>query len=221
MAYAGDLNSKTSLFIGRFLTGFCCGLITLTAPVYIAETSDPQKRGFLGAGFQLNVTIGIVFTYIVGKYTNWADLALYVTVFPLLLLFIILWLPESPAWLLKKGRISDATEANLFLHGAEGSRRLAVDVSAATIQNDGIESNSINVLQQIRFLYDPQCYRPLIICVSLMFFQQFSGVNAIIFFMNSIFQSSGFTKLDPSDSSIIVAFIQVVATGVACWLSDR
>lgn len=226
MAYSGNLGSLTTLMIGRFLTGFCCGLISLTAPCYIGETCDPAKRGFFGSGFQLTVSLGIVITYIIGKYFVWADLALFLTLFPLLLLFTILFMPESPSWLLKKGRISEATEANMFLHGAEGSRRMAVDVSIPTYQQDPNEAMIFNnghpsTMQQFKLFALAKYYRPLIIAIALMFFQQFSGVNAIIFFMTSIFENSHFEAILPSDSTIIVGFIQVLATLLACFLSDK
>lgn len=223
IAYSGNFNSTVTLFIGRFFTGLCCGLISLTAPVYIGETSDPSKRGFFGSGFQLTVTLGIVITYLLGKYLNWADLALLLAVFPFMLLFTIICMPESPAWLLKKGRISEATEANIFLHGAEGSRRLAVDVSIPTIQvqNDDFESNGLPIFQQFNLFKKSQYYKPLLISMSLMFFQQFSGINAIIFFMTLIFTDSRFETISPADSTIIVGFIQVLITLVACFLSDK
>lgn len=223
MACAGNLDSVAALMIGRFLTGLCCGLVSLTAPVYISETCDPDKRGFFGSGFQLSVTFGIVITYVIGKYLNWADLALLLTLFPFLFLITILWMPESPAWLLKKGRISEATEANLFLYGAEGSRRVAVDVSIPTIDSDseGSEDGSFAVLRQIRLFRHVQYYKPMLISIALMFFQQFCGVNAIITSMSSIFQKSNFQMISASDSSIIVGFIQVFATLIACFLSDK
>ncbi|KAH9424590.1 facilitated trehalose transporter Tret1-2 homolog [Dermatophagoides pteronyssinus] len=235
MAYSGNLDSLTTLMIGRFLTGFCCGLISLTVPVYIGETCDPAKRGFFGSGFQLTVSFGIVVTYVIGKYFIWSDLALFLTAFPLLLLLTILFMPESPVWLLKKGRISEATEANIYLHGAEGSRRMAVDITIPTtyvIEQDsndngngiggGIYINgNASIMQQFRLFSLSKYNRPLYIAIALMFFQQFSGVNAMIFFMTSIFERSKFESISPSDSTIIVGFIQVLATLLACFLSDK
>ncbi|XP_046912227.1 trehalose transporter 1-like protein [Dermatophagoides farinae] len=241
IAYSGNFDSLATLMIGRFITGFCCGLISLTVPVYIGETCDPAKRGFFGSGFQLTVTLGIVLTYIIGKYFIWSDLALFLTAFPLLLLLTILFMPESPVWLLKKGRISEATEANMFLHGAEGSRRVAVDITipatyvipqdsnengiasaAAAGIGDGVYINgNASIVQQFRLFSLSKYYKPLYIAIALMFFQQFSGVNAMIFFMTSIFESSNFESISPSDSTIIVGFIQVLATLLACFLSDK
>ncbi|KAH9406999.1 Solute carrier 2 (Facilitated glucose transporter) member 8, partial [Tyrophagus putrescentiae] len=244
MACSGYLDSLWSLMIGRFLTGYCCGLVSLTAPMYIAETADPEKRGFYGSGYQLSCTFGIVMTYVLGKYLNWADLALLMTAPPFLCLLSILCVPESPAWLLRKGRIAEATEANLFLHGAEGSRRLAVDMSGPTMlsgppEGAGGGGNSVTegggrggdemaddgeggLGTQLRLLVrHSQYYRPLLISISLMFFQQFCGVNCIITSMNSIFQRTKFETVSPPDAAIITGFIQVAATLVACFLCDR
>nr|WBU86599.1 facilitated trehalose transporter Tret1-2 [Aleuroglyphus ovatus] len=221
IACSGYLDSVWTLMIGRFLTGYCCGLVSLTAPTYIAETADPDKRGFFGAGYQLSCTLGIVITYCLGKYLNWADLALLLTAFPFLFLITILCMPESPAWLLKKGRISEATEANLFLFGAEGSRRLAVDVSIPTMQQGDDPNGDSGLLSQIRLFGQVQYYKPMLISIALMFFQQFCGVNCIITSLNSIFQRTKFETVSAADSAIITGFIQVFATLVACFLCDR
>lgn len=216
---------------GRLLTGICCGLVSLTAPLYIAETADPEKRGFYGSGYQLSCTFGIVMTYVLGKYLNWADLALLMTGPPFLCLLSLLAVPESPAWLLRRGRISEATEANLFLYGAEGSRRLAVDVSipsggepedeGGNVEGDGL-GNGDGLGSQLRLLVrHSKYYRPLLISISLMFFQQFCGVNCIITSMNSIFERTKFNTVSPPDAAIITGFIQVGATLVACFLCDR
>ncbi|KAH9414844.1 Solute carrier 2 (Facilitated glucose transporter) member 8 [Dermatophagoides pteronyssinus] len=173
MAYSGNLDSLTTLMIGRFLTGFCCGLISLTVPVYIGETCDPAKRGFFGSGFQLTVSFGIVVTYVIGKYFIWSDLALFLTAFPLLLLLTILFMPESPV-----------------------CRRMAVDITIPTtylIEQDsndngnafggggGIYINgNASIMQQFRLFSLSKYNKPLYIAIALMFFQQFSGVLATL-----------------------------------------
>ena len=212
MAYAGRLESPVILLIGRFITGFCCGLVSLSAPVYIAETAIPSKRGFLGAGFQLSVTIGVVIAFILGKYMSWAWLAVTCCLFPLLLLFGMCLMPETPYWLIKRGRISEATDAHLFLHGLDATQ----NVESSTNSDGQPEEYSLSLEFRKRHVL-----MPIMVTLSLMYFQQLSGVNAMIFYTTSIFQSSGSSSLDPADATIIVGTVQAVATFVACLLIDR
>lgn len=99
IAYAAQVSAGIAAVIaGRILTGFCCGIISLAAPVYIAETVAPSMRGFLGSGFQLAVTIGVLLVYVSGKYLSWAWLAMVSCSYPFALLVAMCFMPESPAW---------------------------------------------------------------------------------------------------------------------------
>lgn len=219
MAYSGRMESPTALLIGRFITGFCCGLVSLSAPVYIAETANPSRRGFLGAGFQLAVVIGVLLTYISGKYVSWAYLAVINCIFPILLLIGMCLVPETPFWLIKRGRISEATEANVFLHGLDAAQHMNVEISVSSVNSDGLQSES-NTLSLKEFRKS-HVIRPIVLSLCLMFFQQFSGVNALLFYTTTIFTSSGSSSLHPNDATILVGTVQVVATLVACLIIDR
>ena len=219
MAYSGNLESVTALLIGRFITGLCCGLVSLSAPVYITETANPSKRGFLGSGFQLSVTIGVLLTFITGKYVSWAYCALINSIFPIILMIGMCFMPETPYWLIKRGRISEATEANLFLHGLEGAQLMNLDISVSSVNSDGLQTEDKSI--RLSEFKKKNVYKPILLSLSLMFFQQFSGVNALIFYTTSIFNSSGSSALDATDATIIVGAVQVLATFAACLLTDR
>ncbi|RWS20762.1 facilitated trehalose transporter Tret1-like protein, partial [Leptotrombidium deliense] len=80
MAYAINVYV---LLIGRFATGLSVGFISMSAPLYIAETSSPKTRGFFGSGFQLWVTIGVFLVYLKGIYLPWSWLAVSNTIYPI------------------------------------------------------------------------------------------------------------------------------------------
>src|SRR6185437_15774938 len=122
-------------------------------------------------------------------------LAMHSTIYPFLLLVLILFMPESPTWLIKKGKVSEATEAMLFLYGNNP------DVIVPS------PSNSIETPEEkARFsdLFKRESWHPLLLCLGLMFFQQTSGINAILFYTQSIFDSTGSELLSPSDATITV-----------------
>ncbi|KAL1432118.1 hypothetical protein MTO96_013458 [Rhipicephalus appendiculatus] len=73
------------MFVGRVLTGFCCGLVSLAVPVFVAEISPPHVRGLLGSGVQLAMTLGVLAVFVSGKWLDWLALALLCTVCPVLM----------------------------------------------------------------------------------------------------------------------------------------
>jgi facilitated trehalose transporter len=85
----------------------------------VAECSDPKIRGLLGSLPAVFMAFGISFVYLVGAFTPWHILAYVCTAVPLLTFIGILFAPESPAWLVAQGRISDAEKASNWLNGIE------------------------------------------------------------------------------------------------------
>lgn len=183
--------------------------------------------GFLGAGFQLSVTIGVELTFVIGKYLPWTWLAVQCCIYPFALLVAMCFMPETPTWLANKGRISEATEAQLFLHGDNGifnELNLATPTDRPPINNsNSIDSQSITISPNDGWLelLKPHILKPLTIALALMFFQQFSGVNAIIFYTTVIFDSTGSHFVSSADATIIVGAVQVFGTLIACFLNDR
>ncbi|ODM94060.1 Facilitated trehalose transporter Tret1 [Orchesella cincta] len=107
------------LYVGRFLTGFSVGALSLVAPVYLCEISQSDIRGFLGAIFQVTVTVGILFTFILGSVTSWKLLAATCGIFPLIFTIFSSFLPESPRYLIAKGRSEEALKALSWLRGSD------------------------------------------------------------------------------------------------------
>lgn len=212
IAYA---NYVWMLLLGRFLSGLCAGILTLSAPVYIAETSTPKSRGFLGSGFQLSITCGVLVVYIVGNYFAWNYLAVICAYFPLLQLIILGFMPETPTWLIKMNNYDEATKAVFYLYGNDHNL-LTLSLTQDNMQQDtGPGSNIlIDAFTKSKYRY------PIFICLVIMFFQQFSGINAIMFYTVSIF-SAAKSSVDPYLATIIVGSVQTVITLISCFLMDK
>lgn len=204
------------MMVGRLIAGFCGGAFSLAAPVYIGETSEDSIRGMLGAGFQLMVTIGILFTYVIGVGLSWEWNALICGFGPLVFLVLMIFPPESPRWLISAGKHAEASESLRWLRGASSSQE--VEEELAEIQKSVDEGKLLSA--SLKDLLDPPIMKPVLICLGLMLFQQFSGVNAVIFYTVDIFKSAG-TDIDPALAGIIVGIAQVVATLAASFLMDR
>ena len=98
--------------VGRFITGMTGGAFSLTAPVYTSEISEKEIRGALGSYFQLMVTIGILFTYVVGSAISVFVLSIICGIVPLVFGAIFWLMPETPLYYLRKGQ-KDRAQASL------------------------------------------------------------------------------------------------------------
>ncbi|XP_055955532.1 solute carrier family 2, facilitated glucose transporter member 8 [Patella vulgata] len=204
-------NSYTYLYGGRLLTGVASGMITVCVPVYIAEISSKAYRGVLGTLTQLLITIGILAVYVLGSYIGWSGLALIGALSGIFIIIGAFFLPESPHWLLKQGKKAEAIESLKALRDAH----MDVGEECRDIE-EGIDVKESVPLSE--FL-KPELFKPLLIIVFIMFFQQFSGINAVMFYTVNIFE-----KAVPSlahSATIGIGVVQVIGTFVAAQLMDR
>lgn len=202
------------LCLGRVITGFFTGLISLAVPVYVSEISRPQVRGTLGAGIQLSVTIGILGVFFFGKYLSWSSLAILCLTVPAAMAVLMIFMSESPRWLLQKGKREDALKALQFLYGPGTDHEAERNAIEMNLKMSPSEKFHVKELQQ------PFIYKPILISLFLMFAQQLSGINAVMFYAVSIFQSAG-TTIPPEDCMVIIGVVQVIATLGATMVMDK
>ncbi|XP_045646854.1 solute carrier family 2, facilitated glucose transporter member 8 isoform X4 [Ursus americanus] len=191
---------------GRLLTGLACGIASLVAPVYISEISYPGVRGLLGSCVQLMVVTGILLAYLAGWVLEWRWLAVLGCAPASFMLLLMCYMPETPRFLLSQQRRQEATAAMQFLWGSE---------QVWEEPPVGAEHQGFHPAQ----LRHPGIYKPFIIGISLMAFQQLSGINAVMFYAETIFEEAKFK--DSSLASVIVGVIQVLFTAMAALIMDR
>ncbi|XP_014242296.1 facilitated trehalose transporter Tret1-like isoform X2 [Cimex lectularius] len=203
------------MMAGRVIVGIPVGAYSMVCPLYTNEISQISIRGILGIFFQLQVTIGILFVYILGLIKNPFLLTLIISAFPILLAVLMCFMPETPYYLLMTGRENAARNSLQWLRGADYNINSELTMMKENIDKAKQERSSFRKAFMTR-----AAKRGLIIGIGVMFLQQFSGINAVIFYTNSIFKSAGST-LDDSISSIIVGFMSVVATAIATLFIER
>jgi len=204
----------TMLCFGRLVTGLGCGLVTTSCPTYIAEISSPKIRGVLGSMFQLFVTVGVLWTSVLGAAVTWRWLSVSVIVFDVLWAVLTVLIPESPTYLLSKQKFEGARAALQKLRGTE---RIEAELSEA--QNNLLEG-ARDQSGGVKDLLRPDVLKPLSISVFLMFGQQFSGVNAVIFYAVDIFTAAG-SSISPFVENVILNLVQVVVTSFSTLIIDR
>ncbi|RVE46763.1 hypothetical protein evm_008547 [Chilo suppressalis] len=208
-------NGAGMLIAARFVAGLGTGGICVAAPMYIGEIAETSIRGSLGAFFQLFLTVGILFTFVVGDYTHWRTLSIISAVLPPLLVIVFWWMPETPQYLLGKNRRRDAEKALRWLRGPDADLAGELEDMQKEVDNASRQRGGIGSM----FTQRSTCMA-FICSLGLMFFQQFSGINAVIFYTNQIFQSAG-SDIPPGIATIIVGVVQTIATYISSLLIER
>ncbi|XP_063237664.1 facilitated trehalose transporter Tret1-2 homolog isoform X2 [Bacillus rossius redtenbacheri] len=204
-------------YVGRLLTGMAGGAFTLTVPIYISEIAESDIRGVLGTYFQLMFTCGILFVYVLGAVPAVSVFALNMAcaAVPVLFGLIFVFMPESPVYYVKKGCGNKARRSLRWLRG----KHYDPEPELQEIQDvvDLIASEKLSFSEAFK---TRAARKALGVCLGLMFFQQLSGVNTVIFYVSFIFKSAG-SAVQPATATVAVGVILVLSTVAATLLVDR
>ncbi|KOB79239.1 Sugar transporter [Operophtera brumata] len=144
--------------------------------VLVSECCDPEIRGRLGSLPTLSMSMGILISYVAGNWLTWRYLAFFSAIFCVALFVILLPLPESPVWLESRG--ADASQAIKWLHLSARA--------TATVKDDENEKQedpeNLPSLFTRKVFFSSAVIKPLTVGFALLFFQQFSGIDAVVFF---------------------------------------
>ncbi|KAM9271583.1 solute carrier family 2, facilitated glucose transporter member 8 isoform 2-T2 [Morus bassanus] len=198
------------LYFGRMVTGLASGITSLVVPVYISEISHPKVRGMLGSCVQLMVVTGILGAYVAGITLKWRWLAVVCSFPSCIMLLFMSFMPETPRFLLNHNKRSEAIASLHFLRGPHADLEWECRQIETSIQEEGLNLSEFK---------NPSIYRPLLIGMALMFFQQVTGINAVMFYAETIFEDANFK--DSRLASIVVGSIQVCFTAVAALIIDK
>ena len=220
-AIGSALATNVVTFIAaRVVGGLGIGISTVVAPMYISEIAPPQHRGRLAGMFQFNIVFGILIAFVsnallAGLGENAWRWMLGVAAFPSLLYTVFCFgLPESPRWLLSK----------------KGDREAALDVlrrsepelseSEIAVQADEIAAASKEQVSSGHF-WTRRLRKPILLAFLIAFFNQMSGINAILYFAPRIFELTGLAKQAALLQSIGIGITNLVFTFVGLWLIAR
>ena len=216
-ALATDVHS---FIIARLIGGLGIGISTVAAPLYISEIAPAKYRGRLAGMFQFNIVFGIVIAYLsnallvgVGEHAwRWM---LGVAAFPSVLYTLCcLVIPESPRWLLAKKGNRKAGVAVLKLIAPDATKEeLAAEA-------DAISGASAEKVAAGKF-WSPGLRVPILLAFLVAFFNQLSGVNAILYFAPRIFEMTGLATQAALLQSVGIGITNLIFTFVGLWLIDR
>ncbi len=209
--------SWPSLVAARFVAGLGIGGSSVLGPMYIAEISPAKWRGRLVGVFQFNVVFGILLAYfsnyLIGLMrfgaAEWRW-ELGVAALPAALFLAMLYgIPRSPRWLVKKGRIEEARRV-LQLTGEENLESDLQEIVASLASEGHAEP-----------LFSRRYGFPIFLAVSIAMFNQLSGINAILYYLNNIFAQAGFSKVSGDLQAVAVGATNLVFTVIAMAVIDK
>jgi len=202
--------------VARLVGGVAIGIASTLSPLYIAEISPAQKRGLLVSLNQLAIVTGILLSYSVNYLltgagpANWRWMFASAAVPSIAFFLTLLFIPESPRWLMQKGR---EREAKHFLAQMVGPRAASEEIEAIRAA----------ISEESGDLLDPAFRKALIVAVLIALFSQFTGINTIIYYGSIVFlehvpHQTASTALW---ANVIIGAINFAATVVGMLLIDR
>ena len=215
--------SGVGMFIAaRLIGGLGIGISTVTAPLYISEIAPPAQRGRLAGMFQFNIVFGIVIAFLsnaviakIGGEDAWRWM-LGVAAFPSVIYALLCFgLPESPRWLI--GRKGDRDAGMRVLQLIEPD--LPKDRLAA--QADEIMAASSAEKSAASGFWTWRLRTPILLAFLIAFFNQLSGINAVLYFAPRIFEMTGLGKETALLQSVGIGITNLIFTFVGLWLIDR
>lgn len=202
------------VYAGRFLSGVGGGSFCVVAPVYNSEIAEVEIRGMIGTFFQLFITVGILYVQVLGYIFSmfWYNIACLII--PIIFGVLFVFQPESPVTDIKKGNDAGAEKSFNRLRGTDYDHSGEVNAIKKAIEEERNRKNFFEAMKA------KSAKRATLICLMLMFYQQLSGINAVMFYASIIFIDAGST-LEDKLCTISIGIVQVFATVVSALVVDR
>ena len=230
-------HSFDQLVVYRIVGGMGIGVVSIVSPLYISEISIPKYRGRMVALYQLAVTIGFLGAYLInfallrwsssdptlsGDWMQlifstevWRGMLGMETIPALLFLVAILFIPESPRWLILRHKDDRAREILRTMHRDPEVVESQMSETRAAIAATSAEQSSL------RLLREPAVLRPVLIGVAIAMLGQFMGVNAVLYYGPSIFEGAGLAAQDSLWYQVWIGIVNVLTTVLAIFLIDK
>jgi SP family galactose:H+ symporter-like MFS transporter len=209
--------SPQTLVAARLILGLAIGVATFTAPLYLAEVAEEHIRGAMISLYQLMITIGILVAFLSDtafSYSgNWRWMLGVIAIPGALFLLGVAFLPESPRWLMMKGRQPEAEQVLRKLLGSSGA--IAKEIGEISEQLK-TPQRGWHLFQQNR-----NFRRSVGLGVLLQIMQQLTGMNVVMYYAPRIFQDMGYNTESQMWFTAIVGLVNVLATFIAIGLVDK
>ena len=200
----------------RFIGGIGIGVSTIAVPTYITEISPAKDRGRLVGLYQFNLVFGMLIAFLSNYYfiafgeDSWRYM-MGIEAFPALLYLIFsFYIPFSPRWLISKGKINEASNILGQINTKDQTKIIIQEIESDLNNSKSDESIFIKKYRYVLFLA---------FCVA--FFNQFSGINAVLYYAPRIFEETGLDDNAALFNSVIIGIINLIFTYIGISLIDK
>jgi SP family arabinose:H+ symporter-like MFS transporter len=209
-----------ALVFFRFIGGLGIGGSSVLGPMYIAEIAPAKWRGRMVGVFQFNVVVGILLAYLSNFLVGLAHFSIdgewrwklgIAAVPAALFLALLLGIPRSPRWLVKMRRVDEAREVLRQTREQNYEQELQEIVESI----DAEHGHADEPLFQSKYRF------PIFLAISITMFNQLSGINAVLYYLNDIFAFAGFSKVSGDVQAVAVGFTNLVFTVIAMSVIDK
>jgi len=214
-AFAPDVYT---LMLFRFIGGVGVGASSVVAPMYIAEIAPDDKRGTLTASFQFNLVLGILIAYLSnwligtgGGESSWRLMLGIMALPSILFVVLVMFVPESPRWLITKKNDLD------------GARKVLMQIDPSTVESS-IQSISVPANEKssgLSYFLSGKFNWPILLAFLFAFFNQASGINAVIYYAPRILENSGLGEDAALLSTVGIGVVNLIFTLTGVSMIDR
>lgn len=216
----GFATSVSWLIAGRMILGLAIGMVNFVIPLYLSELSPQKVRGMLVSLYQLAITAGILFSYLINRIFalseyNWRWMLGAGLIPALILLIGISFLGDTPRWLISKKREDEAKEIFKKIEPDEDADKHIEEIKSTL-------PKAVKVSQKKKKVFESWMLMPVSVGIIIMFIQICTGINTIIYYTATIFKAAGFTDtIGALYATIGVGFVNFAMTFVAIFFTDK
>ena len=222
------------LVIYRIVGGMGIGIVSIVSPMYISESSPAKIRGTMVALYQLAITLGLLLAYLVNfiilsgsdsasfsspwlqkifSSEMWRGMLGSESVVTVFFLIIAFFIPESPKWLMLKGKEDRAMSVFRRLKATDEGALAEFNLTKASIAGE--------VKSEWKALLEPGIRTAVLLGVAIAMLGQFMGVNAVLYYGPDIFADAGLASKDSSFSTVLVGLVNFLTTVIAVFIIDK
>ncbi|XP_022116303.2 facilitated trehalose transporter Tret1-2 homolog [Pieris rapae] len=211
----------TVLCIARTLSGLFTGGVFVVGPMYVREISQPDMIGSLGSIQVVLQNMGFLIIYLLGAYMEYFQVLYVMAAFPVLMAVLMLRAPESPAFLVKLGKIEEAHKAVAYLRGLDTDDKIVI-TEVEAMQRQEKEFQAMPKLNFISILKDKAWRRGLIIILIIFTFHAWNGAFAIIAYASAILSSTGVDfGISPELQTLSFPIVSILASFTLTAVAEK
>ncbi|EZA57783.1 Facilitated trehalose transporter Tret1 [Ooceraea biroi] len=209
-------NHVAQFYIARLIFGIALGFPFTILPMYCGEIAEVSIRGALGSFLQLFITFGLLYSYAIGPFVSYTVFWIVCAILPILFFVCFMMMPESPYFLLAQGRRDEAITSLAKLRSkSEAAVQKEADEIQVILDEAFREQVSISDLFTVK-----ANFKALIYTCTMVMFQQFTGINVVLFYMQKIFIAAG-SSVPTEQAPIVIGAVQLLASALTPIVVDR